>query len=335
MLEDRMLNAAPPHSSAPARRTAVALALAAPLALLSARCVAPPRPSPGELSPAASSSEPEGGLAAPSVSAAASSASAVGLPSARPSASVAAPLASCGSAMATYGAETFRVLEEDDPERWIRGLHPPPPEQVSVVPFCLDKTEVTVAAYAACVAASRCDPVEPDEVGLPPCNRDVATRKNHPVNCVTQAQAHAYCAFAGKRLPSGVELAFAAQGGAKNRRHPWGKAPFDSTRGNACGLECSEGRGDLPGRDAYPTTAPVGSFPRGANPEGVQDLVGNVKEWTSITIPDDGIRGGGQTFGTSWDDRSASLLSQPSTVLGISHSTAELATLGFRCAASR
>lgn len=33
--------------------------------------------------------------------------------------------------------------------------------------------------------------------------------------------------------------------------------------------------------DGFATTAPVGSFPRGASRWGVEDLVGNVWEWTA------------------------------------------------------
>src|SRR5262249_9194373 len=35
------------------------------------------------------------------------------------------------------------------------------------------------------------------------------------------------------------------------------------------------------GGDGYAGTAPVGSFPGGASPEGIVDLIGNVAEWTA------------------------------------------------------
>jgi formylglycine-generating enzyme required for sulfatase activity len=176
--------------------------------------------------------------------------------------------------------------------------------------FCLGRREVTVSEYAGCVGAGSCTPPSKPDLAvsaLTPelrrrsaralaalCNATNAERGEHPINCVTQPQARAYCAFRGGRLPTEAEWELALRG-ADGRQYPWGNAPPDSARLNACGAECESWYSEAglgtsfeglmyDGDDGYAATAPGGSFPRGTSGEGVDDLLGNVAEWTATRV---------------------------------------------------
>jgi formylglycine-generating enzyme len=169
-----------------------------------------------------------------------------------------------------------------------------PTHTVTVSTFHLDRTEVTVAAYAECVRAGACS--EPDSYAdergtrRPFCNwKHPEGRWTHPINCVDFVQASAFCSWRNERLPTEQEWEHAARGG-EGRMYPWGDAAPDETRLNACGTECpanaiAKGLPGWPpmyqGSDGWPETAPVGSYPAGASKGGVLDLAGNVWEWTA------------------------------------------------------
>mgnify|MGYP001341659282 CR=1 FL=1 len=185
------------------------------------------------------------------------------------------------------------------------------PRTVDVGAFVIDRLEVTTGR--ACAS---------DVLG-----RASFCRGSDPAQAasgVTFAEARAYCASRGGRLPTDDEW-LAAAGGERPRRYPWGDTGAVCRRA-AWGLErgpCAEGA-------TGPDT--VGAHPDGATPLGVHDLAGNVAEWVEVCAgprPADGpctaaVRGG------SWRTRLATELRtwlRREAAPGVADPT-----IGFRCA---
>jgi len=164
-----------------------------------------------------------------------------------------------------------------------------PAHTLTLAGFCMERLEVTVAEYEACIAAGACTPTGTDtQCNMQPQNRPA--RSNHPINCVDFQQASSYCSYIGARLPTEPEWEYAARG-SDGRKYPWGNAPPSPRLLNECGDECAAYAASLPtpetkkpmysGSDGWAETSPVGSYPRGASPFGILDIAGNVYEWTS------------------------------------------------------
>ena len=99
-----------------------------------------------------------------------------------------------------------------------------------------------------------------------------------PLTYLSHAEAEAFCAANGVRLPTEIEWEAAARGG-DDRLWPWGDEPPDTTR-------AIFGRGI-----GGPSQA--GLHPAGAAPCGALDLAGNIYEWTA----DGAVRGGSYLSG--------------------------------------
>jgi hypothetical protein len=135
-----------------------------------------------------------------------------------------------------------------------------PLKDVSVGAFDLDRAEVSVDRFRQCAAAALCPKISDD------------SEPGRPVRNVSPAEAAQFCTWAGGRLPSSDEWLFAATGSA-GRRYPWGNT----------GLVCRRATfGLVTGPCARAGTGPdfAGARPDGASPDGIQDLAGNVAEWT-------------------------------------------------------
>jgi formylglycine-generating enzyme required for sulfatase activity len=139
---------------------------------------------------------------------------------------------------------------------------------VEVDGFAIGQHSVTVAEYSCAVRANA--------VREPPKRGSVVwaaqqQRSDHPVVCVSWDDALKYVRWLAKvtgqpwRLPSEAEWEKAARG-ADGRIYPWGNT-FDTTRCNT--RESGIG-----------TTTPVGRYPNGESPYHVQDMTGNVWDWT-------------------------------------------------------
>jgi sulfatase modifying factor 1 len=107
---------------------------------------------------------------------------------------------------------------------------------------------------------------------------DLVGLEDHPVVHVAFADAVAYAAWCGKRLPSEAEWEFAARGGLHGADFAWGNhlEPDGLVLANYW-------QGDFPSentlKDGWERTSPVRSF--AANGWGLHDMIGNVWEWTA------------------------------------------------------
>jgi formylglycine-generating enzyme len=155
-----------------------------------------------------------------------------------------------------------------------------PVRQVVLEQFSIDRTEVDVGSYAACVRAGACSAAGAG----PGCNGGKPERDRHPINCITWAQAAAFCKFAGKRLPTEAEWEKAARGG-DSRLYTWGDAwPPPSDAGNFSDRTVQRVRPywrTIEGYDdGFANTAVVDARAI-ATPQGGLHFLGNVAEWVA------------------------------------------------------
>jgi formylglycine-generating enzyme len=153
--------------------------------------------------------------------------------------------------------------------------------EVMLSAYYIDRTEVTVAAYRRCVTLGRC--AEPPYAS----GGQRFDRGDYPVTLVSWNDADEYCRFAGGRLPTEAEWERAARG-TDGRHFPWGNL-YNKRVANHGALGLENGPFSLENADdsdGYFELAPVGSFPAGRSPDGIDDLAGNVEEWVADAIDD-------------------------------------------------
>jgi formylglycine-generating enzyme required for sulfatase activity len=141
-----------------------------------------------------------------------------------------------------------------------------PAHEVDLPAFEIDKFEVTNVDFATFVEATGYETYAKQKGFRTWRDEWGEGEDNHPVVMVNWEDALAYCEWLGKRLPTEAEWEKAARGD-DGRSFPWGEG-WDPNKANVkeTGLR---------------TPVTVGSFGEGASPYGVEDMVGNVWEWTA------------------------------------------------------
>lgn len=179
---------------------------------------------------------------------------------------------------ANLGKDGMKLIFIPDGE-FVMGTNGGEPDQkpshsVYLSSYWIDETEVTTAMFAeflnemgnqfegnsTWISSPDSDDIMQISGGF---WRPTTGYENYPVVEVTWYGANAYCAWAGRRLPTEAEWEKAARGSA-GKILPWGGS-LDCSYANYGG--CNGG------------VKPVGSYPQGESPYGVLDMFGNVWEW--------------------------------------------------------
>jgi len=159
--------------------------------------------------------------------------------------------------------ETFWMGCRDDLNgSWSCSANSEPQHEVRLSSFGIDKFEITQEKYKAFI----------DATGhrQPNCNWDPTGTPQHPVVCADLSDFQLYCRWLDGDLPTEAQWEYAARGPMTSAEDysafPWGTNEVDCARANYDGCAGQ--------------AQSIGVHPLGASPFGIEDLGGNVWEWT-------------------------------------------------------
>ena len=198
-------------------------------------------------------------------------------------------------------------------------------ERMTMKSYYIDKFPVTNAEFKKFLDATRYSPRDNHNFlkhwqgGAYPSGW-----ADKPVTWVSIEDARAYAAWAGRRLPHEWEWQYAAQG-SDGRTYPWGR-------------EWDAAAVPVPDKGhVMQAAADVRAHPKGASPFGVEDMVGNVWQWTDEWRDEHtraGILRGGSHYqpqGSEWYFPQGYKLNQHGKYLLIAPSKDRSGAVGFRC----
>jgi formylglycine-generating enzyme required for sulfatase activity len=269
----------------------------------------------------------------PDVFPAQTAAAAVSAPIAESSMDVAAERARYSNFTSSIGAEMLFVpsgVFKMGSEAVDAGPNERPITQVTLTRYYLSRHPITTAQY---------EMFDPNHVR----KRIPGTGDRNPVVYVSSGDAIKFCQWLSSRdrrryrLPSEAEWEYAARG-TDGRKYPWGNQDGRGDLANFADRNTVFAWSDREIDDGHAESSPVGAFPLGASPFGMEDMAGNVWEWcldflenyrgTPKIDPRGAISGTKQIYrGGSWKSRFNSLRA---TTRGANVPNYSCNDLGFR-----
>tara|TARA_B110001452_G_scaffold156237_1_gene130085 strand:- start:70 stop:2031 length:1962 start_codon:yes stop_codon:yes gene_type:complete len=228
----------------------------------------------------------------------------------------------------TVAVENLDSMGGGEQYPWESAPHRAHDKVLDVGPFWIHQHLVTCADFQTFLSNASYSPRDPTNFLKNWNSKDWDALKDEPVVWVSYSEAKAYCKWSGGRLPHSYEWQLAGQG-TDGRKYPWGNDSGPALMPSVC----------LERAGCGPEA--VGKHPAAKSPFGVEDLLGNVWQFTADEFVDDHtrrvvLRGGSNYLPadpshSGWYFPQAKDLVTHNTLLLMDDSFERAATVGFRC----